>query len=96
MISQATQRIAIEKNMKAQEIADRKAEAAAKAKIQAEIQAALVKAAAEAGCDAILFDGGKLTFEENMRETQEAVRIAKSVNPNILVEGELGYIGGSS
>lgn len=55
-----------------------------------------VKKAAEAGFDAILFDGGKLPFEENVRETKEAVSIARSVNPEILVEGELGYIGSGS
>ncbi len=55
-----------------------------------------VKEAAEAGFDAILFDGGKLPFEENVRQTKEAVAIVKSINPQILVEGELGYIGSGS
>lgn len=55
-----------------------------------------VKEAAEAGFDAILFDGGKLSFEENLKQTKEAVKIVKSINKNILVEGELGYIGSSS
>lgn len=55
-----------------------------------------IKEAAEAGFDAILFDGGKLPFEENVRQTKEAVNIVKSVNPEILVEGELGYIGSGS
>lgn len=54
------------------------------------------KEAAENGFDAILFDGSKLSFEENVTQTKEAVRIAKSINPDILVEGELGYIGGAS
>ena len=31
-----------------------------------------------------------------MAKTKEAVRIAKEVNPDILVEGEIGYIGKSS
>lgn len=55
-----------------------------------------VKEAAGAGFDAVLFDGGKLPLEENIRRTGEAVSIVKSVNPEILVEGELGYIGSSS
>jgi fructose-bisphosphate aldolase, class II len=55
-----------------------------------------VKKAVAAGYDAILFDGGKLPFEENLKKTKEVVDYVKSVNPNILVEGELGYIGSSS
>lgn len=55
-----------------------------------------VKEAAEADFDAILFDGGKLLFEENVRQTKEAVSIAKTLNSHIIVEGELGYIGGGS
>ncbi|MBI4085485.1 MAG: class II fructose-bisphosphate aldolase [Candidatus Liptonbacteria bacterium] len=55
-----------------------------------------VREAAEAGYDAILFDGGKLPFEENVRQTKAAVEIAKSVNPSALIEGEIGYIGSSS
>jgi fructose-bisphosphate aldolase class II len=56
--------------------------------------------AAGAGFDEILFDGGKLSIEENIRQTKE---VMKSVKPglkfwkkDILVEGELGYIGSSS
>jgi fructose-bisphosphate aldolase class II len=55
-----------------------------------------VKEAAENGFDAVLFDGSKLPFEENVAQTKKAVRIAKAVNPEIVVEGELGYIGGAS
>jgi len=55
-----------------------------------------IKEAAEAGFDAVLFDGGKLLFEENIKETKKAVEIAKNINPEILVEGEMGYIGGGS
>lgn len=54
------------------------------------------KEAARAGYDAILFDGGKLPFEENIRQTKEVVAYVKSLNPEILVEGELGYIGSGS
>jgi len=52
--------------------------------------------AAEAGFDEILFDGSKLPFEENLKQTKEAVSAIKSINPEILVEGEIGYIGSSS
>jgi fructose-bisphosphate aldolase class II len=55
-----------------------------------------VREAAEAGYDAVLFDGGKLPWEENIQMTQEAVRIVRGVNPDILVEGEVGYIGSGS
>ena len=55
-----------------------------------------VEEAAKAGFDAILFDGGQLSFKENIKMTKQAVEIAKGINPEILVEGELGYIGDSS
>lgn len=55
-----------------------------------------VKEAVDAGYDAIIFDGAKLTFEENLKITKKCVDYAKSVNPKIVVEGELGYIGTSS
>lgn len=55
-----------------------------------------VREAAEAGFDEVLFDDGKLSMAENIAQTKEAVRIAKAINPNILVEGELGYIGSAS
>ncbi len=55
-----------------------------------------VDEAARAGFDEILFDGSKLPFEDNVKQTMQAVQIVKGVNPEILVEGELGYIGSSS
>ncbi len=55
-----------------------------------------IKEAVEAGFDAVLFDGSKLPFEENVRLTKEVVQLAKSLNPDVVVEGELGYIGSSS
>lgn len=55
-----------------------------------------VKEAAEAGFDAVVFDGAHLPFKENIKRTREAVRTAKKINKKILVEGELGYIGRSS
>ncbi len=55
-----------------------------------------VEEAAKAGADEILFDGSKLAFEENLKMTKRAVEIAKTFNPAVLVEGELGYIGSSS
>lgn len=55
-----------------------------------------VKEAAEAGYDSIIFDGAEYSFEENVERTKEAVEAAKSINPDVLVEGEVGYIGTSS
>ena len=55
-----------------------------------------VKAAANAGYDSIIFDGAGLKLEENIRKTKEAVELAKSINPDVLMEGEVGYIGTSS
>ncbi len=66
-----------------------------------------VRKAAEARFDAILFDptsnfvgrgasSGKLSLEENIQQTKEAVRIIKSINRDILIEAELGYIGSAS
>ena len=55
-----------------------------------------VQEAAQAGFDEILFDGSKLSFEDNVKQTMQAVQIVKSVNPEIIVEGEMGYIGSSS
>jgi fructose-bisphosphate aldolase, class II len=55
-----------------------------------------VKQAVEAGYDSIIFDGSKLLLEDNIKATKYAVEFIKSKNPDILVEGELGYIGSSS
>jgi fructose-bisphosphate aldolase class II len=53
-------------------------------------------AAAEAGFDAIVFDLSALPFEENVRQTKQAVEVLKSINPALLVEGEIGDIGTGS
>jgi fructose-bisphosphate aldolase class II len=55
-----------------------------------------IKEAVDAGYDAVLFDGGKLPLDQNIKETKQAIEYAKSKKPDIVVEGELGYIGGSS
>jgi fructose-bisphosphate aldolase, class II len=52
--------------------------------------------AAKAGFDEIIFDGSELPFEENIVQTKKAVEAIKSINPAILVEGEIGWIGASS
>lgn len=55
-----------------------------------------VKEVIDAGYDAVIFDGAKLSFEENARITKQCVDYARSVNPGIIVEAELGYIGSGS
>ena len=55
-----------------------------------------VKEAIDAGFDAAIFDGTKLPFEENVALTKKCVEYARSVNPEVIIEGELGYIGTSS
>lgn len=52
--------------------------------------------AAKAGFDSIVFDLSALPFQENVRQTKEAVRALKKINPAILVEGEIGDIGTGS
>lgn len=55
-----------------------------------------VKEAVDAGYDAILADFSTLSFEENVKMTKQSVEYAKSKNPDIIVEGELGYVRGES
>jgi len=52
--------------------------------------------AAKAGFDAIVFDLSALPFEENVRQTKQAVEALKAINPSMLVEGEIGDIGTGS
>lgn len=52
--------------------------------------------AAQAGFDSVVFDQSALPFEENVRQTRLAVESLKSINPEILVEGEIGDIGTGS
>jgi fructose-bisphosphate aldolase class II len=54
------------------------------------------KEAIDAGYEYILIDGSKMSIEENMEMTKKVVDYAKGVNPEILVEGEIGYLKGSS
>ncbi len=55
-----------------------------------------VKEAARVGFHSIIFDGSRLSFEENLEATKKARNIVKTINKEILVEGELGYIGRGS
>jgi fructose-bisphosphate aldolase class II len=59
-----------------------------------------VKEAIDAGFDAVIFDGAKLSLEDNIATTKKCVEYAKgqksASDHEILIEGELGYIGQSS
>lgn len=52
--------------------------------------------AAKVGFDSIVFDLSALPLKENIRQTKQAVEALKSINPAILVEGEIGNIGTGS
>src|SRR3989344_2750529 len=55
-----------------------------------------VKEAIDVGFDAVIFDGAKLPIDENIQITKQCVEYAREKNLEVLVEGELGYIGQSS
>lgn len=57
---------------------------------------ALAKEAAANGFDEVLFDGGKLPLDDDIRQTKEVVHALKAVTPTLVVEGEMGYIGSDS
>ena len=52
--------------------------------------------AARSGFDLVVFDASKQPLDDNVRQTKEAVEAVKSIKPDILVEGEIGYIGTGS
>lgn len=55
-----------------------------------------VKKVVDAGFDSITFDGVELPKEKNISEIKKSIEYAKQINPNILIEGEMGFIGASS
>ena len=55
-----------------------------------------VREAIDSGFDAVILDGAKLAYEENVKLVAQAVEYGKSMTNEVLVEGELGYIGSSS
>src|SRR5215471_12059145 len=52
--------------------------------------------AARAGFDMIVFDASEKPLEQNVSETRRGVEAVKSIHPEILVEGEVGYVGSGS
>jgi fructose-bisphosphate aldolase class II len=55
-----------------------------------------IKEAVDAGFDAVIFDGTELPFEENVATTKKSLEYARSKNPKIMFEAEIGFIGKSS
>lgn len=55
-----------------------------------------VKEAIDAGFDAVIFDGAQLPLAENIQIAKQCVEYAKNCGREVLIEGELGYIGTSS
>ncbi len=55
-----------------------------------------VKEAIDAGYDSVIFDGAKLSFGENVAIAKQCVEYARNCGREVLIEGELGYIGQSS
>ncbi|MGH7141071.1 MAG: class II fructose-bisphosphate aldolase [Minisyncoccia bacterium] len=54
------------------------------------------KAAIDAGVDSIVVDGAKLGVEQNIALVKSCVEYARASGRDVMVEGELGYIGQSS
>lgn len=55
-----------------------------------------IKEAVVAGYDAVIFDAASKSLDENIEATRTAVERVKGIDKDVLVEGELGYIGESS
>ena len=55
-----------------------------------------VKEAIDAGFDSVIFDGAQLSFEENVSLAKKCVEYARASGRDVIVEGELGFIGTSS
>ena len=52
--------------------------------------------AIDAGYDSVIIDESKMAFADNMAATKKVVEYAKSIGKGTLVEGEIGYLRGSS
>lgn len=55
-----------------------------------------VERAIAAGVNSVVVDGAKLSMEENIHMTAACVKRARSNTSDVVMEGELGYIGASS
>lgn len=55
-----------------------------------------VKEVIDAGFDSVIFDGANILWEENVKIAKQCVEYARNCDREVLVEGELGFIGQSS
>ncbi|MBI1975714.1 MAG: class II fructose-bisphosphate aldolase [Candidatus Vogelbacteria bacterium] len=55
-----------------------------------------VKEAIDVGFDSAIFDGARLPIDENIALTKECVAYSRASKRDVVIEGELGYIGTSS
>ncbi len=55
-----------------------------------------VQRAISAGVDSVVVDGAKLPFDENINMLATCVKYARASGRDVVMEGELGYIGQSS
>jgi fructose-bisphosphate aldolase class II len=55
-----------------------------------------VQRAIAAGVDSVVVDGAKLPFDENIHLLMTCVKYARAAGRDVVMEGELGYIGQSS
>lgn len=55
-----------------------------------------VQKAIDDGVDSVVVDGSKLAFEENLNMVSACVKYARASGRDVVIEGELGYIGTSS
>jgi len=55
-----------------------------------------VKEVVDTRYDAVIYDGTEQSFDDNVAATKRCVEYARSVDPDMLVEAELGFIGKSS
>lgn len=55
-----------------------------------------VQQAIDAGVDSVVVDGAKLPFDDNVKMLAACVQYARASGRDVVMEGELGYIGQSS
>mgnify|MGYP000697297377 CR=1 FL=1 len=56
----------------------------------------LVQRAISVGVDSVVVDGARLSFDDNMLMLGACVKYARAAGHDVVMEGELGYIGQSS
>lgn len=55
-----------------------------------------IKEVADARFHSVIYDGTEQSFDDNVLATRRVVEYVRSIDPDIMVEGELGFIGKSS